>query len=53
MKMYQIALIDDDKTLDVTEVDAESDDEAFELAKTVFSESGFKTGRYEMAIITV
>lgn len=50
-KIYHIALIRDGKTIDVTEVDAYSNNEAFELAKTVFNESGHVVTLEELVIL--
>jgi len=53
LQVYQIALIQNDETVDVTEVDARSDDEAFGLAGTVFTESGFEMSMEVMEIISI
>ena len=53
LQVYQIALIQYGETVDVTEVDARSNDEAFDLAKTVFNESGIEVTKEEMEITSI
>ncbi|HZK53004.1 MAG TPA: hypothetical protein VFC84_02190 [Desulfosporosinus sp.] len=53
LQVYQVALIQNDDTVDVTEIDARSNDEAFDLAKTVFGERGFEVTTEEMEIISI
>lgn len=51
LQFYKVALIQNDETVDVTEVDARSDDEAFGLAKTIFDESEFEVEK--MVIMSI
>ena len=53
LQAYQVSLVQNDETVDVTEVDARSNDEAFDLAKTVFNESGIEVATDEMAVISI
>ena len=53
LQVYEVAFVIHGITVDVTEVDARSNDEAFDLAKTVFGESGFEVTTEEMEIISI
>ena len=53
LQVYQVALIQNDDTVDVAEVDARSNDEAFDLARMVFGERGFEVTTEEMEIISI
>lgn len=53
LQVYEVALVICNLTLDVTEVDARSTEEALDLARTVFNESGFKCLQDDMEIISI
>ena len=53
LQVYEVALVICNLTLDVTEVDARSTEEAFDLAMTVFNESGFECLQDDMEIISI